>query len=432
MKFRRIFVLLPVCVFLFGFHAANAAIANDDNIAVDVVSAGPLPTMIKNRMQASVSVIAGQLMDGRSMDEIDTGKVQYQTIIKDVFDKILIGYTVSDVFISSVNETVNVKVSLLPWNDTIKDVDVQVATDGVSPEIAALALNDIQGLHELFSENLCGLPVDAVDWSNGVLKHSLNDFMEKRLPEFRADFEMRTGEVTGVTVTIYPRMPVVRNIDLAMRSDTVPNLYLLQERSFFQTQTNILLGVPVAFVNRHKDYFAKRLGEALDRRTSFSLLAIHTQVEIRPDEQTMINSYSDTAKYNINIEGWADFGRANNGESMTYKLHAGSFITPKNEFFTQIFFKPQEADLDWAAGYYYHFDNRWRVGGRYFFDNNYWSIDTQRIFNRKWSARFDYAPSQDFWEGAVRYNVHDFVSLEYVWQQSDHKEDKWLRLIGHF
>ncbi len=433
MNFRKIFLLLPVCVFLFSFHNVNAAVTDDSNIAVDVVSAGPLPVMIKNRMQASVTVIAEQLMDGKSPDEINAGKAQYETVIKEVFDKILIGYTVDGVTIATSDEQVNVTVNLLPWDDTITAVDVQIKTDGVSPEIAALAMADIKGMHDLFAENLCGLPVDAVDWSNGVLKHSLDDFMEKNLPEFRADFEMQPGATAKVVVTIYPRMPVIRNIDLMMRSDTVPNIYLLQERVFFQNQINILLGVPVAFVDRHKEYFAQKFAEALDKRSSFSLLGMHTDVDIKTGEQTTITSHSNTAKYNIGIEGWADFGRHNSeDENITYRVHLGRFLTPKNEFFTQIFFKPQETEVDWAAGYYYHFDKKWRLGGRYFFEDQYWSIDAQRVFNKKWLARFEYAPAKDSWEGAIRYNLHDFVSLEYVWQQADHEKDRWLRLIGHF
>lgn len=252
MKLKKIIFLLPLFVFFFSCGTAGAAI-NDDGLQVSVISSGPLPEMIKNRMQASVKVIAGQLLDGKNSDEIDVNKAHYEEVIKEVFDKILVGYTVSNTEITCTEESAAVRVSLLPWDDTIKNVSVEVKTDGVSDEIAALALSDIKDISSLFADNLCGLPIDAIDWSNGVLKHSLDDYMEKNLPEFRADFEMQTGDITKVAVTIYPRMPVIRNIDLMMRSSTVPNLYLLQERIFLENQTDMLLGVPVAFVDRHRD-----------------------------------------------------------------------------------------------------------------------------------------------------------------------------------
>ncbi len=431
MNFGKIILFLSLCIFLLGSGIADAAVVDDSSISVNVTSQGHLPLLIKSRMESSVTVIAQQLVSGKNIDEISADKAQYENIIKDVFNKILVGYTVNSVNMST-DGNVNITVNLLPWDDVINNVDIQVKTDGVSPEIAALALNDIQDINEVFEDNLRGLPVDAVDWTNGVLKRSLNSFMETHLPEFRADFEMEPNTTAKVTVTIYPRMPVVRNIDLKMRSESMPNLYLLQERLFFQSQTDILLGVPIAFVDRHKDYFSEKLAKELDARPSFSMLGMRTAVNIISGEKTYITTYSNTKKYNVSIEGWADFGRDNDNESTIFYLHAGRMLTPKNEIFSETFFKPQQEKVDWAAGYYYHFDNKWSFGGRYFFDDAFLSLDTQRTFDKKWSAHFYYAPVKEGWQGAVRYNLHDFVGLEYVWEQKDNKKDNWIRLIGKF
>lgn len=431
MNLKKILFELFICILVFGFSCADAASSSDNNIVVNVTSTGSLPLMIKNRMQASVSVIAQQLMDGKTTDDIEQNKAHYADIINEVFDKILVGYTVSSVDITT-DGRIEVTVNLLPWDYTIQDVQVEVKTDGVSDEIAALAISDIKDISSFFNSNLCGLPIDAVDWSNGALKYSLDNFMQKNLPEFRADFEMETGTVTKVTVTIYPRMPVVRNIDLMMRSSSVPNMYLLQERMILQNRADMILGVPIAFVNRHSDYFRQKFAHALDERTSFRLLDIHTNIVMVTGEKTTITSYSDTKKYNISIEGWADFGRDADDDSVTYRLHAGEYLNSKSEVFAQMFFRPQKAQVDWTAGLYYHFTDKLYSGGRYYFNDDYWSLDTQYIFNKKWLMRFDYAPQNDNWEGAIRYNVHDFISLEYVWEQRNHKNDNWLRLIGHF
>lgn len=431
MNLRKIILLLPLCIFLLGINIASAAAVDDSDINVAVISQSHLPLLIKSRMESSVTVIVQQLVSGKNIDDVNANKAQYENIIKDVFNKILVGYTVNSVNMT-VSGNVNVTVNLLPWDDVINNVDIQIKTDGVSPEIAALALNDIQDINKVFEDNLRGLPVDAVDWTNGVLKHSLNSYMETHLPEFRADFEMEPNTSANVIITIYPRMPVVRNIDLKMRSESMPNLYLLQERLFFQSQTDILLGVPIAFVDRHKDYFSEKLAKELDTRPSFSMAGMHTAVNIVSGEKTYITTYSNTKKYNINIEGWADFGRDNANESTIFYLHAGRMLTPKNEIFSETFFKPQQEKVDWAAGYYYHFDNKWSLGGRYFFDDDFWSIDTQRTFNKRWSARFYYAPVKNGWQGAVRYNMHDFIGLEYVLERKDDKQDNWIRLIGKF
>ncbi|WP_196593089.1 ABC transporter permease [Pectinatus sottacetonis] len=431
MNLRKIFLLLPLFIVVFSFSNVYAAAADDNNIKVDIVTSGRLPVLIKNRMERSVTVIADQLMSGKQFADITDKKIQYENIIKDVFDKILIGYTVSNVNIYFDKSNVYVTINLLPWNDVITNVDVDIKTDGVSADIANLAISDIQGVDELFKNNLCGLPVDAVDWTNGVLKRSLDDFMKIHLPEFRADFEMTPGINTKITITIYPRMPVVRNIDLKMRSSSMPNIYLLQERLYFQEQTNILLGVPVDFVERHKKYFAVRLTKTLDKQKAFSMVKMHTTVDIEPGEKTYITTHSDTDRYNINLEGWVDFGRNNDNDSI-YRAHLGKNINKKNEVFSEVFFKPQDAVVKWAVGYDYHFNDQWKLGGRYFFRDGIKTIDVQRKFNNRWQGRFNYLLTKDSWETAIRYRIHDFVGLEYIWQNLDNRESKWIRLIGTF
>lgn len=433
MKFNRKILFLPLCLFFWGYcHVVSAAIIADDDINIVITEPNEqIPLLIRQRMQTSIAVIAQQLLSGKQYEQVAAQKIQYEDTIEEVFNKILVGYTVTNVSVEA-GQNVNIIVRLLPWSDTINKVDVTVKTDGVSPEIATLALQDIQGIDKLFKDNLRGLPIDAVDWSNGILKHNLNDFMQKKLPEFRADFDMQPGETTKVAVTIYPRMPVVRTVDLRMRSNSMPNVYLLQERLYLQSQTDILLGVPVEFVERHQDYFARKLAADLDANKAFSLFNMHTKVNFAVGEKTQITTYSDTKDYNINIQGWSDFGRDDDKANNVYRLHLGKIFKTKHELFTQLFFLPQETEADWAAGYYYHFNDKWRLGGRYFFDDDIWSVDAKDVFDDRWLGRFSYMPENNNWEAAIRYKVHDFISLEYVLDQDDGRRNRWIRLIGNF
>ena len=75
------------------------------------------------------------------------------------------------------------------------------------------------------------------------------------MPEFRADFDVEPGAEAKVALTVYPRLPVVRTVDLSMRSDSIPNFTLLGHRNIMQENVNMLIGVPVAFVERHEAEF---------------------------------------------------------------------------------------------------------------------------------------------------------------------------------
>lgn len=82
----------------------------------------------------------------------------------------------------------NVLVKLVPWAETIQDIQLSVDVEGLPPEIKALFLKNLAGVDEVFRQSLQGLPVDATDWSNGVLKHSLNEYMAANLPENQSGF----------------------------------------------------------------------------------------------------------------------------------------------------------------------------------------------------------------------------------------------------
>ena len=183
---RWIAAVLLLVVFAGWTHTAAAA-GRVENSQVQVSSPSSLPPLIQGRMQTTVKAIADQLLLGHPVQDVQADRVRYEKIIREVFDKVLVGYSVAGVSIQAA-ETAWVEVQIVPWADTIRQVKVSLAVEGMPPEVEALVREDLQGVDAVFSQSLEGLPLAAADWSNGVLKHSLNAFMEQHLPEFRADF----------------------------------------------------------------------------------------------------------------------------------------------------------------------------------------------------------------------------------------------------
>lgn len=50
------------------------------------------------------------------------------------------------------------------------------------------------------------------------------------------------------------------------------------------------------------------------------------------------------------------------------------------------------------------------------------------MISDRWLLRYEYRWSDQKGEAAVRYRMHDFLSLEYAVD----KDDNWLRIIGNF
>ena len=287
--------------------------------------------------------------------------------------------------------------------------------------------HDIEGIDMVFSQGLNGLPIAATDWTNGVLKRSLNEFMEQHLPEFRADFDMDPQETAVVQLTVYPRLPVVRTVDLNMRSGTVPNLSLINHRRLMQEKANLMIGVPVAFTARHKAAFCQIMENTLDGTPDFHMMRLHTKVDLQIGENTVVMSRSDTDQYRIRVEGWADIGRSGSDKTM-FRAHVGRKFSPVDEIFLQSDFYPQSVSWDWAIGYARGVMPDMQLDVRYDIKKQRFIVGAERALSKKWLLRYEYRWTDQRGETGIRYKIHDFLSLEYIID----KDDRWFRLIGNF
>lgn len=404
-----------------------------EQVDVQVRAEKNLPEPVRQRMEKSVAVIAGQLLEGRKLTEVSQARADYAGIIQQVFDKVLVGYTVSQVAVEVQDDsgTALVQVFLVPWQDIIRNVQVDVSVEGMPKVAEALLKQDVSGMDEVFRFSLQGLPVAAVDWSHGLLKKQVAAFLEERAPEFKADFDVQVAADTRVRVVLYPLLPVVRTVDLSMRSDTVLNAGLLTKRQKMQSAVDGLIGLPVPFVERHRQEFEHYLADVLNGDADFCRWSVDTQVALTPGEQLKVMSRSDSDSYRVRLEGWADVGNSwgnQHDTSLKARLHLGRMLSERSELFSQLDFYPQSVKWDWDVGYRYVLPSGTSAGMRYDLRNDYFKVDVLQPISRKWLLRYEYRDLEHHSEYGIRYKLHDFLSLEYAVDS----HGSWLRFIGYF
>ena len=409
-----------------GYALASGTIAA---VRAEVAADGEaLPPTVKVRMEKSVAAISSQLIEGKPLASYEERKAADEATIREVFDKVLVGYSVTAVAIEP-GEEAHVRVTLAPWAERVEAVEVEVSVDGVSPVIGKMAKEDIRGVETVFRQSLEGLPSAAVDWTNGVLKESLNAYIAEHLPEFRADFDVDTARRTHVALTVYPKMPVVRTIDLAMRSDTIANFALLEKRSVLQAKADEMLGVPVAFVARHEKEFARGMEEVLDASGEFRTLGLKTHATIAAGEQTSVMSRSDTSRYRLRLEGWGDVGRRSaDGNDITFRAHAGAMLSAADEIFVQADVLPQDFDWGWEAAYERRIFPGVFASIRYDMREHAWTTGVRAAPLPRVEVRWEYRRADHTGEAGLSYRLHDFLRAELVRDSSG----GWLRLIGDF
>lgn len=409
---------------------ADAAETRVEETAAAVTGAQPIPPVVRERMERTVAAIAAERMEGRRTAEIDAA--EEERIIGAVFDRLLVGYTVTAVRVHPAAHTA-VEISLAPWADTISGVALTTEVEGMPPAVEALVRQDLAGVEQVFSDALVGLPVAATDWAAGALKHRLTAYMEARLPEFRADYDIDVDREAAVHLTVYPRLPVVRTVDLSMRSDTIPSVTLLTRRSVMEAEVNRLVGVPVSFVERHRTAFEDKLAAVLDSGSDFRRLHLATRVVITPGERMQVMSRTDTTRYRLRLTGWLDVGRtakARHGErrDLHVRLHAGRMLGARDELYFETDAAPEDVRFDWRLGYAHAFMPHLTGELRYDLKNDRFSLAGTYRFHPRWLLRYEHFTDEGTGEWELRYKLHDFLSLAGLVD----RHDAWLRLIGNF
>lgn len=428
----RIFPCLLAVLLMMICAVPAGASSRVETVRSEVTAAHSLPPLAKARMEKSVEAIASQLLAGQELAQVEAQRVSDEALIMEVFDKVLVGYTVLGVKIQPGAETL-VQVNLYPWDTAIEKVVPVITVEGMSPMVEGLVLEDAAGLGDVFSQALLGLPVAAGDWTSGLIKQEVNAYLDEHLPEFRADFDVQAGQETKAVIVLYPRLPVVRTVDLSMRSDTIPSVTLLAHRKVMEEKCQQLVGVPVGFVERHREAFEKALAKELDEKAGLSRWKIATLVELQPGERTSMQSRSNTDLYRVRLEGWLDVGHRTENyrkgdRDLVLRLHAGVMASSKDEFFTLLDLRPEKPDWGWQLGYGRSLSSKGRAEVRYDIRDSQWVLAASQQLARRWSLRYEYRWGEKLGEGALRYQLHDFMALEYVIDN----DDSWMRVIGYF
>lgn len=426
----RTFALLFFAVL--GLYAPVYA-AEDSRVeetAAIVMGNQQIPPIVRARMERTVAAIAAERMEGRQVALVSPE--EEAELIGTVFDRLLVGYTVTDVKVRPARCT-EVTISLAPWADTIGSVTVHTTVEGMPPAVEKIVRADLADVATVFSDALVGLPVAATDWATGALKHSLTAYMEEHLPEFRADYDIDVDPSAQVHLTVYPRLPVVRTVDLSMRSDTIPNVTLLSQRSAMETEVNRLVGVPVAFVARHRTVFEQQLADGLDGAGDFRRLKLASRVTITPGECMTVMSRTDTTRYRLRLTGWLDIGRTaeNRGaerRDLRVRLHAGQMMSARDELYVETDAAPEDLRFHWRMGYARALLPHLTGDLRYDLREERLSIMGQYVIHPRWLVRCEHWTDTGAWEWELRYKLHDFLSIAGLVDG----EDRWVRLIGNF
>ena len=421
---QTVCLVLTVLLVFPGIAAAGNTV---DSITVQVIPSDAVltpPARIAKRMSASVSTIGESVLLGHQVTEVADKKSSYEKLVREVFDRILVGYSVKDVTISP-GIVANIRVEVIPWGEVVNDVLLEVDYGTLSPELIKLIKQDMGNIEEQINDVLIGLPIDAVEWAGSVSKSVIREHLSSQLPEFRSNLEVIPGAQTIVKLSLIPQGSTIQDVKVSLRSQTIPNILLLQARPKVTAVANSLTGLPSAFVDRHRDYFSSQLKATVSEQAIAKRYGLRVIPMIDAGSSTEVTMDVETNQYNIALEGYLDFGREH--DSTSAKLHLGKYTSQKDEAFLEMEFIPGSVSWRFMPGWGHQISKTTSAGFKYEISDKQEILWLKQSLGSNWQLRLERTPDENLNELGVRYKIHEFLSAEYVFAE----KEKWLRLVGN-
>ena len=408
-------------------HASPESVAPDpfvEKVTVHIGTPDPPSSRVVRRMSESVKIIGEHILLGRKTDEVNGRKEAYEKLVRDVFDRVLVGYSIEKVRIDPGVDSL-IEINLTPWGETVREVGVQVDYSGIAAEAIPLIQADMGKLTEDLQGALIGLPVDSVEWASGVARDLIRELLKQKLPEFHFSLDVEAGRHTSVRLSLFPVGDLVKEAKISFRSATIPNLLLVHARPAVETQARSMRGLPVAYVRRHLSYFQERLGQAAVQDLVIKRFDLKVTPEIRPNVDTEVVVAVEAETWRIRGEAYLDVGRSR--DNVSGKAHVGRLIGPHDEVFLEIKLLPGTMAWEFMPGWGRQFGSDTWAGIRYRTNDREWGGWLEQGLGGRWSLRAERWPHVEWTEVGLRYKLHDFLSIEFV----VNNDTNWLRLVGH-
>ena len=378
-------------------------------------------------MNETIETVSWQVLLGRSVDEVEQNRQEYERLIKEVFDRVLVGYSITKVEITP-GSVSYIKFHLTPWNDVVKTCSVEIELGTISPDIQSVIISDVNDIQSKVEEVFLGLPIEAVDWAGILVKTMLKDYFDNKLPDFKPNFDITAGENTLIKISLVPIGSVVNDIDVIIESSDFPNLLLKNIQSDVEKELWIMRGLPISLIDNNKEYFLDLVNQKVQNHHLTKFYGLEITPKIISGSITKIELNVVSRRYRIFVEGYMDIGRDNDDDSFSAKLHFGKMFGSgnNNEVFVEMLFWPNNFKTHFEPGLGRKFGKTSLIDYRYNISKNSSKARIYQDIGSKFTLRLerDFRIKEN--EFGIRYKIHELLSVEYIFTDGEN----WLRVIG--
>ena len=181
---RKIALYAGILSAVFSMAPGISEAASILSVHVNLTSTdGEMPPSVRQRIEASLASIGNRVLVGKEAEIFQNNRYQYDKVLADIVNRVVVGYVVSDMSLNYGQET-TMNVVLMPVGQTIKSVRTEVDYGNLTPLAQTLVKEDLAGLPGEMNALLTGLPVDSIGWADSVSQSAGQTIVKNALPEF--------------------------------------------------------------------------------------------------------------------------------------------------------------------------------------------------------------------------------------------------------
>ena len=419
----RLILLMTALVSLLPWQQAAALPVEEVEVEI-VDSRGSTSKVLLDKMGASLQVVSQQLFLDREADNLQQEQRAYADLLTEVGDRVLTGYYIQQTAISFGPRT-TIYCQVRPWGNVVERPMVDLQFSGIEPRVAKLLEAGLPDLQEQIIQLLQGASLDAVDWADGVLRRVVRRAVEQELPTFKVAVDLvKDREQVVVQVIIYPIGEIVRNVHYRLSSQAIPNVLLLELKYKYQEECNRLRGLPVEYIQQHRQEIIQGLQKLLLAEPVVKRYHLQPKIVLVPQGDLQLDINLTSEEYRIWLEGYADLGREES--NLSGKVHVGRYLAPQTEVFGEAELLLNPTDWNSYLGYTHRYKKS-QFSYLYGMPHNNNVYRLQYLPDDSWSWRLEHHSQDKRNECGLRYRIHEFLSAETVYAD----DELYLRIIGN-
>jgi hypothetical protein len=291
-------------------------------VGVTVVGVAPDAAVV-TRLENTLRSVAEKALLGRRLSGRPEGlDAVVASAIREVLNRVLLGYTVQDVEVA-IGEQSDVRLVIAPEGVVIRDAFVKVVVDGVDPGLAVLVDDQVELLTAEARQLLAGLPTKAFEWGRLVLEPVMEHRLEELLPGFAVRLRMDLDEAAIVTIHLTPEAPQVSAVSVKLVSDTIPVWLLRDMQAELAGKAKLLRGLPIAFLKRYQTEIQQEVDRRINGADAVRRLSLSVRSSLLVGETSQLRLQVQSSRFRLRTEAELRIGEEVPGPLVRARAGAG-------------------------------------------------------------------------------------------------------------